>query len=497
MPSSPQQHVPDRGVMYGLAFLLILAPLPLASNRTWAIAPLLGIATLLVIVAVLLWRHQWWRALERLWQFRWPIAALAAYALFVHFQTLPLPESWVALLSPKAYAIQRVVAEQNPGFAFRLSVDPYHTQLYANLSTLYLTVFVLAILVLRHRHRIERFAEVMMWSGVAQAVIAIVLLAYEVKYRLFFTEIHHVQAIGTFVNRNHLAGYLELSLAIGIGLMLARLGRDTVPAPNWQQKMLSVLRFVLSKKMRLRLWLIVMVVALVLTRSRMGNTAFFASLLVVGAVALLLARRMAPVTVALVTSLIVIDIAIVGAWIGVDKVVERLQQTTLLAVDHVADRLDSENGQRATSPPPAKGQSLEERVMPARFAFPLVRDFLWFGSGGGTFYVTFSQYRPPEIDAYFDHAHNDYIEIVADTGLFGAGLLASFALLTVIASLRILAKAADDWSRGIAFGVLMAWLALAIHGTVDFNLQIPANALTLVAISAIGWSLSGVAKKHV
>ena len=81
--------------------------------------------------------------------------------------------------------------------------------------------------------------------------------------------------------------------------------------------------------------------------------------------------------------------------------------------------------------------------------------------------------------------------------LFGAGLLASFALLTVIASLRILAKAADDWSRGIAFGVLMAWLALAIHGTVDFNLQIPANALTLVAISAIGWSLSGVAKKHV
>ena len=39
----------------------------------------------------------------------------------------------------------------------------------------------------------------------------------------------------------------------------------------------------------------------------------------------------------------------------------------------------------------------------------------------------------------------------------------------------------------MAFGVAMAVVALLVHSTVDFNLQIPAIALTTVVILAMGW----------
>jgi hypothetical protein len=45
---------------------------------------------------------------------------------------------------------------------------------------------------------------------------------------------------------------------------------------------------------------------------------------------------------------------------------------------------------------------------------------------------------------------------------------------------------------GVAFGVTMAIVALALHSTVDFNLQIPANAMTIVVILAMGWIASAL-----
>src|SRR5207248_2416144 len=87
-------------------------------------------------------------------------------------------------------------------------------------------------------------------------------------------------ATGTFINRNHLAGYLEMCLAAGVGLMLAELSSSR--AASWRDSARHLLRTLLGNKARVRLALVVMVTGLVLTRSRMGNTAFFASLTSVG-----------------------------------------------------------------------------------------------------------------------------------------------------------------------------------------------------------------------
>jgi hypothetical protein len=39
----------------------------------------------------------------------------------------------------------------------------------------------------------------------------------------------------------------------------------------------------------------------------------------------------------------------------------------------------------------------------------------------------------------------------------------------------------------VAFGVVMGIVSIGIHSTVDFNLQIPANAFIFVILLALGW----------
>ena len=104
------------------------------------------------------------------------------------------------------------------------------------------------------------------------------------EYLLFVKKEDYLgTATGTFVNRNHLAGYLEMALAIGLGLMLmAGKGKPAELSGRWRGRVRSILRLLLSQKAILRLMLVAMVVGLILTRSRMGNTAFFNSLLITG-----------------------------------------------------------------------------------------------------------------------------------------------------------------------------------------------------------------------
>jgi O-antigen ligase len=126
------------------------------------------------------------------------------------------------------------------------------------------------------------------------------------------------------------------------------------------------IEWVLSPKMILRLSLCVMVIALTTTHSRMGNTAFFSSLLVAGLAGIALSRRATRNTVLLLTSLVVIDLFIVGSWFGVEKLAQRIEQTTV--------------------------QDLQDREDPAAYSLELIRHYPVFGSGPGTFYVAFRSF---------------------------------------------------------------------------------------------------------
>ena len=454
----------DRWIFWGLLALIFWVPMPLGSNRTFAVGLLVLWSQLLLWGLVFAWRHDLAGLSARLSLFRWPVGLLGVFVLVPWVQWMPMPAGLLGGVSPETLLVAQGVAE-----TLRLSLDPMQTQLYAALSFAYWSVFVVALVVVRDARRLDRLALVIVASGVLQALLGAVLFSTGATYRLFFSDLIHDRIKGAFVYHNHMAGYMEICLSVGIGLMLARLGGESRRVTrSWLDRLSGAIDFLLSPKMRLRLMLVIMVIALVLTRSRMGNTGFFAAMLVVGVLAIFLSRKTAPKTVALIASLIIIDIVIIGSWIGLEKVVDRVQETTLT----------TEGGGRE--------ESLELRQEAARHTYDLVADFPVFGTGAGSYYTSYLRYRTLR-EGYFDHAHNDYAEIAADFGIPALLVLGAFVLSSLLCGVRILLKRRSDLPRGMAFGGLMAMVALIIHSTVDFNLQIPSNVVTLLIVIAMVW----------
>jgi O-antigen ligase len=270
---------------------------------------------------------------------------------------------------------------------------------------------------------------------------------------------HLDSASGTYVNRNHFAGFLEMMLALGIGLLIA--GLSDRSADTWKKFIRQTIEWILSPKMVLRLALCVLVIALTTTHSRMGNAAFFSSLLVAGAIGIALSRYATRNTVLLLASLIAIDLLIVGSWFGVEKLAKRFETA---GVDMV-----------------------EARELPGAATLELAKDFPVFGAGPGSYYLAFPPYRTERITAFFDHAHNDYLQFAAESGFLGLAILGAFVILSLGAALLAQWQRRDPLMRGMSFACIMGVTSILIHSWVDFNLQIPANAALFMVLLALGW----------
>lgn len=455
----------DGLVFLGLAVALFVFPLARGGNRLWAVSlfdtAIFALATLWVLlfmfgrveVSVSLARARPIILLWLLW---------LAYLLF---QLLPLPIPLVETLSPRAvehYQAADVLAGEVSQF-HHLSVSPGDTLAHLLESVGLLVLFMLVLVTVRGQQRQHFLALTLLFAGVFQAMYGILFLLSGAKTGLFGDVASPSGvATGTFVNRNHFAGFLEITGAVGVGLVLADLkGRS---GGNWRARFRNFVDFLLSDTVRLRVFIAIMVVALVMTRSRMGNIAFFNALAVAGMIYILLReRRLFFKSLLLFATFFVVDLLILGNWFGLDQLVERLEST------RVSDEMRID-------------------------IFPDLRraaEAYWpFGSGAGTFYTAFPEFRSPEISKLHYHAHNDYMEFAIETGVVGLALLGGIVALVMWHALRLLRHRKNRLVGGIAFAGIMSTIALGMHATVDFNLQIPANAATYVVILALVMSCS-------
>ena len=145
---------------------------------------------------------------------------------------------------------------------------------------------------------------------------------------------------------------------------------------------------------------IMMVAGLILTRSRMGNTAFFSSLLLTGLLAIVFSKHFRTTgDLVLLFSIVLVDVFLLGQWFGLEKVAERLRQTTLVS---------------------------EQRDEVDIYVVPLVGDFWLTGAGAGSFMHVFPAYAEEDLGALYDHAHNDYLELLGELGVIGFVPLSAF-----------------------------------------------------------------------
>ena len=325
----------------------------------------------------------------------------------------------------------------------------------------YGVLFALTLLVVNQLYRLRLVMLVLVLSGVFQATFGSLMTLSGLEYGFFVKKAHNIGvATGTFVNPNHLAGYLEMCLALGVGMILADI--STTPASSWRESLGRLLNSLLNDKGRVRIALIIMVVGLVLSKSRMGNIAFFTSLLFAGGYYIVVGRRISGGIIAFFVSVLLIDILIVGNLFGINNVAEENWQTTV-----------------ATE---------ASRIHVGRDTLNMIRDYPLTGTGAGSFASALPLYDSGNIGSWhYKYAHNDYLQFTGEYGLPGLAMLGGIVLLSLWHAARAQLIPHDQITSGTGCGVLMAIVALLIHITVDFNLQIPANAATFVVILAMAW----------
>ncbi|MFN3586781.1 MAG: O-antigen ligase family protein, partial [Moraxellaceae bacterium] len=109
------------------------------------------------------------------------------------------------------------------------------------------------------------------------------------------------------------------------------------------------------------------------------------------------------------------------------------------------------------------------------------------GSGAGSFASQFPAYRSADIGAFFDFAHNDYLQLLGEYGLIGGLLFASIALLSLHSAIQAQRQRRTPLLRGMGFASMMGIISLLIHSTVDFNLHLPANAMLFTMLCAFAF----------
>lgn len=469
---------------WALLAVLWLMPWPLASNRVWVVGLLLAPVTALALWQLWLPRSRRGEVLGLPRGMRLHMALMAAWVAWIALQLLPLPGALRAVLEHS-----RVAGYPLPRAGWApLSVDPWATQAYLVKAVLLLLLQWLLLRVFDNRLRVETLIRAWLVLGAAQAFAAVVLFAAGESYTLFFVHVYQgLHAKGSFVYHNHFAAYMELMLALGIGWMIALLGRRAPPGRHAGalQWVFVTARFLASGKALLRILLIVLVIGLIASRSRMGNAAFFVALWVVGGATLLALRRVAGGRAAaraigvLMLSILVLDVVIIGGVVGIDKVVARIESTHLGAstASAPARAVDSRSAPDDAAVE-AQQDTVAQRVGPGLHALRMLADFPLAGTGGGSFEVAFFPYRPAEVLGFYDHAHDDYVEFAVESGVIGAALLLALVGWSQWRAWRLLlAVDSDAFERGMAFASAMGALEILIHATVDFNLQNPTNAV--------------------
>jgi|GEM_PF-604118 len=121
----------------------------------------------------------------------------------------------------------------------------------------------------------------------------------------------------------------------------------------------------------------------------------------------------------------------------------------------------------------------------------LIADYLLFGTGAGTYIYAYTPYEEEDLGGILHHAHNDYLETLAEMGILGGGAIICSAFMALaILFWRWLRLAEHDYfGRGVGLGLIGGIVAILIHSFSDFNLRLPANALYFISFYVLAWRL--------
>jgi O-antigen ligase len=110
------------------------------------------------------------------------------------------------------------------------------------------------------------------------------------------------------------------------------------------------------------------------------------------------------------------------------------------------------------------------------------------GWGLGTFPTVYPGYRSFYTNLFVNEAHNDYVQLLVETGLLGFALMLWFLIRLYRHGLPTSRRWEFKWDGAVSLAALLGCTGILLHSFVDFNLQIPANAALFYVLCGLAAS---------
>ena len=368
---------------------------------------------------------------------RWLWLLVAAGMVLILAQFVPLPVSlWRELPGRSEIAAQLDVAGIRQSYAF-VSFIPHES--FKSAVWLLPALGILCVMLRARTLFQERYLAIAITSTMCVAVIVAALqLSQGTNSPLYFYEVtNRGSAVGFFANTNHMASLLLVTIPFQAALLKEALERN-------DQKRLSGVFAILGT----------MAVTLAGIAVN-GSLAGYGLLLPVCIASCLILSEVPRVR----GTVMLLLIAVLLAGLAI-----------LFATAEGSIMLDAAGAMPADS-----------RQTIFATSWHAIKDMWPLGSGIGTFAELYASYEDPGgvIHIYINHAHNDYIELVLETGIAGAALMALFLVWWGISAVRIWR---DPWVSPYVLAAVVASATLLVHTLVDYPLRTAAMS-SIFAIS--------------
>jgi len=343
------------------------------------------------------------------------------------------------LLPPMAGFLLVVLAQ----LLFSTSASPFNTHQEFTLLLADVIMVFLAVQAFRTLEDWRGFVWFVMIFGFVVSVFGILQhLTFNGKL-YWFREMHYGGIpFGPYVNRNHFAGFAELFIPMSlVPLMLGKVRRE-----RW---------FIVG------LFAVVSIGSLFLAASRGGIVSFAVEVVVV--VVWMSLRRMGPKQL-LGGAAVLIAALVMVSWLGVKEISQRFSSMKAMEVS---------TGKRASM---------------RRDTWRIFLDHPWMGTGLGTLQIVYPQYETLYDGRIVNHAHNDYVEALAETGIAGGLCCALFLGLLLFHSWQQLSGGKASFAVVLNLCGLVACAGFLVHSVVDFNLRLPANAQLFFLVATLATS---------
>jgi len=248
---------------------------------------------------------------------------------------------------------------------------------------------------------------------------------------------------GSYVNHNHYAGLMELLIPIPLVMSLSRLTHE-------------------RERMAAGIATAVMTGTVFLSGSRGGMLAVLVEFMIF---AILVARQKKGPRMAVGVAAFAIVLVSLLAWLGGKQLTARVT-----SISHET-RGELSGGMR---------------MKIDRDALSMFRRKPVLGWGLGTFPVVYPQFRSFYTNFFVNEAHNDYVQLLTETGLLGFGVMAWFLLLFYRHGVRKIGAWTSSVTSAVSLACLLGCTGILVHSFFDFNLQIPANAALFYVFCTLG-----------